>query len=164
MPCMICQYFQPTEPAEHKADREAGRCQSNCGNRWNQHTAINHIKAHGKIDGWCRLHPAPLPVKHNHICGDISVVEHFHNPHWGVTKMTPNDNIFEWAVKALGEVLNGTWQEQRADQLDAENRKLRKQLKGSRKVSASRLERLQKKQDERPVEQQPFRPRLVAAE
>jgi hypothetical protein len=170
MPCLICRYFQPAEPPQHKQQREAGQCQSNCGNKWDQHTAINYVKNHGKLEGWCRLHPEPKRFVHSHICGDISVLDYFYNHYWCVERIGPNDNLFEWAGKTLGTVLHGgnNWSARRNAQLAEQNVELRRQLKQARKISASRLERLQKignkskPESERPAE--PFRPRLIAAE
>lgn len=170
MTCLICHYFQPIEPAQHKQDREAGRCEAGCGNRWNQHTAIEYIRNHGGLNGWCRLHPEPKKFAYNHVCGDIKVVEHFCYPGWGVVPIRAEDNLFEWAQRSLQTVVHGTWREQHENELEKQNAELRRQLKRAREISASRLKRL--KTDEPPVsppeqpahELEPFRPRLVAAE
>jgi len=172
MPCLICRYFQPNEPAQHKQEREAGQCQSNCGNKWNQHTAINYAKNHGKLDGWCRLHPEPKPFPHSHVCGDVSVRGYFLNHHWRVVPFGPGDNIFEWACTTLGIVLRDdgqTWTEREGTRAVEQNVELRRQLKRAREISASRLKRLQKIEDNKPEVEpehpaEPFRPHLVAAE
>jgi hypothetical protein len=175
MPCLICRYYQPREPEQHKLDREAGRCEANCGNRWEQHTALHYVKAHGKLDGWCRLHPEPKLYPHNHVCGDVSVRAYFLNHNWRVTPFGPEDNIFEWAGKTLGVVLHGdnNWLERERAHAVEQNVELKRQLKAARKVSASRLKRLQKI-DKKPISEpntsepeapiEPFRPTLVAAE
>jgi hypothetical protein len=167
MTCLICRYFQPSEPPEHKQDREAGQCQSSCGDRWNQHTAINYVKDHGSLNGWCRLHPETKPVTYNHFCGDISVREHFFNHHWCVEPFKPEDNLFEWAQRTLGLVLHGTWREQRNEHDAEQNKQLRRQLKRAREISASRLKRLQKQNESKPESESerpdvPSYPRLVA--
>jgi hypothetical protein len=172
MTCLICRYFQPREPEQHKADREAGRCAGNCGDRWEQHTAINYVRQHGKLDGWCRLHPEPKLYPHNHVCGDISVRAYFLNHYWRVEPFGPEDNIFEWAGKTMGIVLrddNQTWREREGVRAMEQNVELKRQLKAARKVSASRLRRLQKIEDQKPASEpeataEPFRPHLVAAE
>ena len=171
MTCLICRYFQPTEPPEHKAEREAGKCQSFCGREWDQHTAIRYVQNHGSIQGWCRLQPEPRRCGYNHVCGSISVREYFYNPHWAVERFQPNDNLFEWASNALTTVLGGgnpRYQDRR--RLVDENKELRRQLKRAREISASRLERLQKTNNEPEHKQEPEQastpvyPRLVAAE
>jgi hypothetical protein len=165
MTCLICRYFQAAEPPEHKQDREAGRCKSSCGNEWNQHTAISYVKNHGSLDGWCLLHPEPKRFGYNHVCGDISVRGYFLRS-WGVQAFNPDDNLFEWAQGALEVVLHGNWRSQQTEELTNQNAELRRQLKSARKISASRLQRLQKIENkpepERPVDE--FFPRLVAAE
>jgi hypothetical protein len=169
MTCLICRYYQPAEPPQHKADREAGQCQSACGKKWNQFTAINYVKSHGSLDGWCRLHPEAKRYAYNHVCGDISVCSYFLNSGWGVEPFEARDNLFEWAQEALGTVLHGTWNRQRSEELVEQNTELRRQLKRTREISASRLKRLQKIENkptskpEHSVEE-PFYPRLIAAE
>ena len=168
MPCLICRYFRATEPAEHKADREAGHCESSCGNTWNQHTAISYVRHHGKLEGWCWRYPETKPVKHNHVCGEVSVLEYFMNHHWRVEPFDGEKNLFEWTEKTLGVVLNdnGDWNRQERVRLEKQNTELRRQLKRAREISASRLKRLQKDKPEAEAETpvEPFRPRLVAAE
>lgn len=169
MTCLICRYFQPIEPAQHKADREAGRCQSDCGTDWTQHTAINHVKNHGALDGWCRLHSKAERYVYNHVCGDISVRSYFLT-NWGVKSFEADDNLFEWAEKALGVVIHGSWRTQQHAELTKQNAELKRQLKATRKISASRFKRLQKiedsKEPERLVDVLPVYayPHLVAAE
>jgi hypothetical protein len=169
MTCLICRYFQPVEPAQHKQDREAGRCESGCGKKWNTHTAINYVRNHGELEGWCRLHPEPKHFSYNHFCGDISVYEYFFM-YWGVESFKPNDNLFEWAQKALEIVLHGNWRTRQHNELTEQNVELRRQLKQARKISASRLKRLQKignkpaSEPEQPKLPEPFHPRLIAAE
>jgi hypothetical protein len=163
MPCLICRYFQPTEPQQHKQDREAGRCESRCGDKWTQGTAVEYVKNHGEIEGWCRLHPVPKRVVYNHVCGDVSVVRYFLSSGWGVNPFDSNDNIFEWAQTTLGTVIHGNYRSQR---LAEQNTTLRRQLKHARKVSAARLERL-KTIEAKPEPEPPageVYPRLVAAE
>jgi len=172
MPCLICKYWQPTEPPQHKADREANACQSYCGKKWDHCTAIRYVKSHGALQGWCRLHPEPLPVAHSHICGDIKTFDFVHNAYWGVPRWGEDfhdETLFEWAGRALTVLKHGTGTERRNDQLEEENTELRRQLKASRKISASRLARLQKQKPEPQPEQKeldplPKYPRLVAAE
>jgi len=174
MPCLICRYFQPCEPPQHKADREAGKCQPYCGSEWNQVTAINYVKHHGKLGGWCHLHPEAKQVPHAYICGDISVRDNFYEPGWGIVPITPEDNLFEWASKQLGTLVHGTWTRRENERLEAENEQLRSQLKRVREISASRLKRLQKSKPEQPKAEperkpepmigEPIYPRLVAAE
>ena len=172
MTCLICRYFQPTEPAQHKADREAGACQSNCGDKWNWYTARNYVKNHGDLKGWCRAHPKPELVGFNHFCGDISVYEYLLNSRWGVERFDKDDNLFEWAQKQLTTVLHGTWEHRHNERIANENEQLKQQLKRARKISASRLARLQKnKQEQKPEPKPETEPeaipthlRLVAAE
>lgn len=169
MTCLICRYFQPIEPAQHKTDREAGRCKSNCGDSWSQHTAINHVKNHGALDGWCRLHPEAKKYVHNHVCGDISIRDYFITS-WGVEPFKIDDNLYEWAQKALTVILHGSWRTRQHAELIAQNTELRRQLQATRKISASRFKRLQKIEDSKPVPKQPTTeepvayPYLVAAE
>jgi hypothetical protein len=172
MPCLICRYFQPNEPAQHKQDREAGRCQSNCGKKWDQHTGINYVKNHGSLEGWCFRYPEAKQVKYNHVCGEVSVREYFLNHYWRVEPFQADKNLFEWAEKTLGIMLhdNGDWNAQERARLEKQNIELRRQLKRAREISASRLKRLQKVKDDKPpvsepeCSAEPFRPHLVAAE
>ena len=169
MTCLICRYFQPTEPPQHKLDREAGRCESHCGKEWDHHTAIRYIKNHGgQIDGWCRRHPEAKQVKHGHFCGDISVYDYFYNHHWAVEPIEPRQGLFDWAQEALSTVLHGSaranWSVRRNKRLEEQNVELRRQLKQARKISMSRLERLQKNKPKPEQPAEPFRPRLIAAE
>ena len=83
----------------------------------------------------------------------------------GVERMTKDENLFEWSEKALGTALYGTYQTQESNRLHEENQELRRQLKRSREISASRLKRLNKPgQQEAKPKAAPFHPRLVAAE
>lgn len=148
MTCLVCRYYQPSEPAAHKQAREAGQCESNCGDRWDQHTAIAYVKNHGVLDGWCGLHPETKPFKCNHVCGDISVREYFFNHHWCVEPFKGEDNLFEWAQKTFNTVLHGAdyygRRRREISELTEKNAELKRQLKRAREVSASRLKRLQK--------------------
>src|SRR5262249_48769039 len=153
MTCLICRYFQPTEPAQHKADREAGKCEAHCGDKWNWHTARRYVKNHGNdLKGWCRLHPKPELVAFNHFCGDISVYEYLFNSRWGLERFDDStDNLFEWAQAQLTTVLRGTWETRHYERLTSENIELKRQLKRVQQISASRLKRLQKnKPDQKP--------------
>lgn len=163
MPCLICRYFRPVEPPQHQAEREAGRCQANCGDGWNHHTGLNYVKHHGgTLQGWCFRYPETRQVKHTHVCGEVSVLEYFLNHYWRVKPFKADDNLFEWAEKSLAIVLHGDgdWSAQERARLEQQNIELRRQLKRAREISASRLNRLQKPEAEQP----PFRPHLVAAE
>lgn len=166
MPCLICRYFQPAEPQEHKQQRETNQCESHCGREWDQFTAIRYVRNHGgMLDGWCRLYPEAKRVAHNHVCGQISVRDYYFNSSWGVERMDPDDNLFEWASGALTTVLDGgSFSRQRLEHLEGQNRELRRQLKRAREVSASRLKRLQKSDDEPEAKPEPAPLRLVAAE
>ena len=171
MTCLVCRYFQPAEPPEHKQAREARQCEAHCGNKWNQHTAIQYVKHHGTLGGWCRLHPEPKHFNHNHICGQISLPDYFFNHHWCVEPLTERDNLFEWAEKTLATVLHGPNRWDRTNELREDNAELRRQLKRAREISASRLKRLQKTDKSKPEPEpepeplaEPFRPHLVAAE
>jgi len=167
MSCLLCRYFQATEPPQHRAEREAGRCRSSCGRDWDQHTALHYVRNHGHLDGLCLLHPGPTRHVHNHVCGDISVRTDW--PFRDARAFTAYDNLAEWAAQQLQVVLHGTWQEQERNKLRDENEELRRQLKRVREISASRLARLQSKQPEPKAEPAvkplpKFKPRLVAAE
>lgn len=171
MTCLICRYFQPLEPPQHKIDREAGKCRSHCGKEWDQHTAINYVKRHqvqgtNVLDGWCRLHTEAKKVTCKHVCADISVRSFFFNPGWGVEPFEADENLYEWACKTLGIIIHGTWRDQAATRINNENEKLRQQLKHAREISASRLRRLQKIKDKPKAEPAPtpVYPHLVAAE
>jgi hypothetical protein len=103
------------------------------------------------------------------MCGDISVREHFLNHYWRVEPFKLEDNLFEWASKALNTVLHDSWERRRNGHLEEQNTELKRQLKRAREISASRLKRLQKSGDNKPASEpeqpvEPFRPRLVAAE
>jgi hypothetical protein len=169
MPCLICQYYKSVEPPEHKQEREAGKCQFHCGDKWTNHTAINYLKHHGgQIDGWCLLHPEAKQKKSGHVCGDISVLDYF-LANWGVSKLGPGETLSEWSQHALNTMVHGTWQSRQNEHLNAQNKKLREQLKRVQQISASRLKRLQQKTLEptkpepKPEPETPAYPRLVAA-
>jgi hypothetical protein len=169
MTCLICRYYAPIEPPEHKQDREAGRCEANCGKEWSQHTAIRYIRNHKKnIEGWCQLNPEHKRFSSGHVCGQVSVHDYFYNPHWAVERIEERDSLQEWAQKAYSTVIHGSnnWTRRRNEELEEQTVELRRQLKESRRISASRLKRLQKNEN-KPAESEsvePFRPHLVAAE
>jgi len=170
MTCIVCRYFQPIEPAQHKADREAGRCESHCGKRWTRTTAINCIREHTLLDleGWCRLHPKPEKVHHRHFCGQVSVLDYFHR-HWGVERIGSDEDMFQWAQETLNVVMHGTWESQQARRTEEENEELKRKLKRVQEISASRFKRLQQqKANEKPEAKEELEPRtyphLVAAE
>lgn len=165
MPCLICRYFQPIEPPEHRVQREARACEHNCGNKWDQHTAIRYYRNHQQhLQGFCHLHPTAVKVSSGYVCAQIAPPEYFFNPHWALERLEPNDNLYEWTAKALGVLLHGHWADAQNNRLADENRKLREQLKIARKRSAARLARLQKTSKEPEGEPAPTYPRLVAAE
>jgi len=163
---LICRYFRATEPPQHKADREAGRCEGLCGDDWDQYTWVQYVKNHGRLEGWCFRFPKAEQVGHSHVCGEVTVPEYFLNHSWQVEPLQPRDNLFAWASKALDVVLRGNPTDQSYRHLEEQNTELRRQLKRSREISASRLKRLRKPKPEAEPEQpaEPFRPRLVAAE
>jgi hypothetical protein len=168
MPCILCKYYQPTEPEDHRQLRESGQCESNCGKEWNNHTAVRYYKNHRKsLDGWCVLNPKPEPRRAGHVCAQIEIPEYFYNGNWGVERIDPDEFLLDWSHKQITNLCNGTWTSRRNDELEEQNVELRNQLTAVRKISASRLKRLQKIKDKpepKTEPELPFRPHLVAAE
>jgi hypothetical protein len=143
MTCLLCRYFQPVEPAEHRQQRENGDCQEYCGTRWNQFTAVHYIKRHGKnLEGYCHWDQDGKKVGSGYVCAGISVRETFLNENWGVRPLTPDDNLFEWAGQQQSTVLHGNWRRRETQRLEEENQTLRAQLKKSRELSKKRLEKI----------------------
>jgi hypothetical protein len=162
MACLICKYFEPIEPEEHRQMRESGRCEKHCGDCWDAHTAVTYIKEHGKnVDGFCRWSPEPKRFSSGHVCAQIDVPDYFFNPHWALERMQPNDRLIEWSRKQYSNLFQ---QQGRVNDLEEQNQKLRRQLEASRKISASRLARLKQQQEESKQEPPLQYPRLVAAE
>jgi hypothetical protein len=172
MACLVCKYFDPIEPDEHKKLREAGQCEEHCGKDWNGHTAVHYVKNHRKnIDGWCRWNPEAKRVISGHVCAQVDIPEFYYNHNWKLDRIEPNERLMEWTRKQyriLTGLHNDTWEEKRLDYLEDQNQELRRQLEASRRISASRLDRLQKQAKPKPklleLEPLPEYPRLVAAE
>jgi hypothetical protein len=167
MACLICKYFQPLEPEGHRQMRESGRCEQHCGDRWDGHTAVHYVKDHGKnLDGFCQWGPEPKRVSSGHVCAQIDVPDYFFNPHWALKRMNPDERLKEWSLKQYEKLLEGSWETERRNHLEEQNKELRRQLEASRKISASRLARLQKDQKQEPKQEHPplEYPYLVAAE
>jgi hypothetical protein len=171
MSCLVCKYFQPTEPEDHRRRRESGQCESNCGKEWNQYTAVRYYKNHKRgLQGWCMFYPKPEQKESGHVCAQIDVPDYFYNSHWGLERIEPREHLFEWARKQMTNLVQTSWENRRIRELDETNMELRRQLAAARKVSASRLARLQKQpKPEKPKQlEQPELPqsivRLVAAE
>jgi hypothetical protein len=153
MSCLMCRYYRPIEPVEHREQRETGACERHCGKNWSQITAIRYVKDHRKyLDGDCLLHPQSTKHRCNDVCGQIVLVDYVTGPAWGI-EQPDKDNLFEWAASQMQTLLDGTWRETRAKQLEDDNKRLRKQLKTARERSASRLERLRKTPEPEPVVQ-----------
>lgn len=177
MPCLICKYFQAIEPEAHKQLRESGRCESHCGKEWNFWTAVNLVKRHRlPVDGWCLFYPEARLKKSGHVCGQIDVPEHLYT-HWGLERRESHHTLMGWSERQYHKLFEKPWEEQRREDLEEQNKELRRQLEASRRVSASRLARLKKQKPEQSTpnkepapEEQPLDPlpnnivRLVAAE
>jgi len=161
MCCLVCKYFDPIEPNDHKQLREAGRCEANCGKEWTNVTAVRFVREHRKnIDGWCLHRPEPKLKNSGHICAQISVPEYFFNKYWGLERMESDDTLRGWARNVMRDLMAESYEQQRIDQLEKHNTELLRQLAAARKISASRLARL-KKQPITPARSD--YPRLVAS-
>jgi hypothetical protein len=167
MTCLMCRYFQPAEPEEHKQQRESGTCQQSCGRDWDHFTAIQYVRRHKQaVDGWCLLMPQPLVRRSAQVCGQISLLEVLTNPYWAITPFdrARDETLHEWASKQYQTLLYGLdGRRTEREHLEEQNKTLKQQLKAARKISASRLERLQKrdqKKPDQPEQQEP--PKLPA--
>lgn len=148
MCCLTCAYFNPTEPPEHKVEREANRCASRCGNEWNWHTAFRYVAEHDALlHGVCIHDPKKREMASWDVCGQHIPVLSGENG-WGLREFKSSErdrSLVEWArdqywmIKAGGPNRNT-----RVAELEAQNQSLRNQLATARKRSASRLARLQK--------------------
>jgi hypothetical protein len=148
MSCLICKYFQPIEPQDHRELREAGRCEGNCGKEWNHYTAVRYIRQHRNgLDGFCRLQPEARRVPARHVCAQISVPEYYFNNGWGLRRLKSDDYLDEWAAEQFNALRHDSWESQRRSYLEEQNAELRRQLTASRAVSRKRLERLKKTED-----------------
>ena len=178
MCCLTCKYFDPTEPPEHKAAREAGNCEESCGKKWNCFTVFRFVQRHqdARLAGLCRFNPDPLKVWSWHACAQHQPVLDPLANGWGITAFGQHRttgghyneqlSLTEWAAQQFWAIKrkegDQTYQDQRISDLETSNRLLRNQLASARKRSASRLARLQKKP--KPDKPQPQPLRLVAAE
>ena len=143
MACVVCKYFDAIEPAEHKVEREAGRCEHRCGREWNGHTGVMYVRNHRKnIEGWCRWAPEGKKVSSGHVCGQIEVVDFYYNHHWRLDRIGPGERLKDWSFEQYRILLGTAPQEQRIAELEEQNKELRGHLAASRRVSASRLARL----------------------
>ena len=173
MCCLTCSYFSATEPPEHKAAREAGRCESSCGKEWSWATVFRYVQNHDTtLSGYCRLNPNMQPVVSWEVCGQHRLVCGRDNG-WGLHAFDIEKgqvSLVEWARRQYWHVKRneGDWRYRRMSELERTNGELRQQLAVARKRSASRLARLQKLQNKRPKPEpklpEPSVLRLVAAE
>lgn len=153
MPCLLCEYFQPIEPDDHRVARETGACQEYCGSYWNRTTAIQYLRRHPesrKLRGWCRLNPQPLERSYDDVCGQVSLVN---LPDWldaNVTARPPGQDLVQWAASSIRVVRAGSWRGQRIAELENTNKMLKRGLEIARKRSAARLQKLQKLQAPKP--------------
>lgn len=168
MPCLVCKYFQPTEPEQHKKLRESGHCESHCGREWSRYTAVQYVKNHKQdLTGWCMLNPEGRPKQSGHVCGQVDIPSYYFNANWGLERIKEDEHLFEWAQKQYTVLANGTHRDRRNAYLETDNAELRRQLQAARKISASRLKRLQKSEQPEPKPLDPLPSnivRLVAAE
>ena len=144
MPCLVCQFFDPTEPPQHRAEREARACGHGCGSLWDHHTAISFVHHHKQdVQGWCLLNPEPLRKQGSAICGQIQPVE---LNHWFIDqsqyRKTENESLVHWGLRVYRMIKDGSWRSQRAVKFEADNHRLKLQLKEARARSARRLKKL----------------------
>jgi hypothetical protein len=171
MCCLTCSYFQAIEPPEHKAAREAGRCEGSCGKEWNWRTAILYVRNHKEpLKGFCRFNPLAVETSPWGACGQHRPVLGKDNG-WGIRAFDGERDcgLMEWAIKGYRDLMrgdSGDWSSRRLNYLEEMNGQLRQQLAAARKRSASRLARLQKNKKPRPEPKlpEPSMLRLVAAE
>ena len=148
MCCLTCAYFQAVEPPEHKAAREAGKCEGACGDKWDWHTVFRYVQNHKEpLKGFCLLNPVPTPTTPRNACGQHKPVLGSNNG-WGVRAYDERDRgLVEWATQQYRNVVLKeyvTWEQERINHLQTMNTRLRQQLATARKRSESRLARLQK--------------------
>ena len=144
MSCLMCRYYRASEPVEHQRVREAGKCEHSCGNKWDRHAAIQYVRRHRKyLQGFCLHDPQPVPHNCADVCGQISTMDWL-IAHWGIEPFKAEDNLHDWAAEQMQTLLDGSWRDQRAEKLENDVKRLRAELKASKKLSASRLERLRK--------------------
>lgn len=150
MCCLTCAYFDPIESSEHRKEREANRCTSQCGKQWDWHTAFHYVGAHEEpLFGICRHAPEGLRKASWDVCGQHYPVLPSLDNGWGVREFGSKDNdrsLMEFAQEQYLTIknFNKTSENGRIAALEEQNRALRKQLATARKRSAVRLARLQK--------------------
>jgi hypothetical protein len=148
MPCLICRYFHPIEPEQHRAARMARTDGCVQSSQFDIHDSIAYVTAHGsqRLDGYCRLNPEPFKRNCGDVCGQVAPIEReiWHHGRPTLIRTVGEKTLTQWSRETLDELINGNWRDQMHVQ-DYENVKtLRRQLKASRKISAARLERLKK--------------------
>lgn len=119
MTCLLCKHFHPTPPKGWKPDYD--------GDTYSAHDVRRLMRKNNGEDhaGQCMLEPRPQDVYAFHGCGQFEPQ--------GFAIIT--DRTFIW----------GTYSEQHTEALEAKLAKATAALKAARKVSRSRLERLQRK-------------------
>jgi hypothetical protein len=173
MCCLTCSYFEATEPPDHKAAREAGRCEGSCGKKWDWHTIFRYVQNHDEpLKGFCRLTPVRTPVVPWDACAQHHPVVGNYDS-WNISAFDADRDhgLVEWAVDQYTRLKRKqySWEVRRRTYLEEQNSELRQQLTVARKRSASRLARLQKLQKNNKPKPEPKLPepqqlRLVAAE
>jgi hypothetical protein len=172
MCCLTCSYFSATEPPEHKAAREAGRCEGSCGEKWDCYTIFRYVQNHKEpLKGVCRFNPVGVDTLPWSACGQYQPVLGRENG-WGIRAFDPGSDhsLMEWATKEYLRIRENklNWQIRRLRHLEEMNSELRHDLAAARKRSAGRLARLKKLQNKKPKPepklQEPSVLRLVAAE
>lgn len=151
MPCLLCQYFQPIEPEDHKRLRLSGNCQHSCGDSWDFNTAVTYVRRHRRVlDGFCRLNPQPLARSCADVCGQIA----FHLPYWVDGIHGPEDRsihtLVDWSREQMSILQDGTWDRRQLDKFREEMPELKRQLKIARERSAARLAELKKLRSAKP--------------
>jgi len=124
--CLQCAHSRLSEPpagnwrevpcADHLAERQC---------EWDWRHAREYVRAANRaIKIRCTLFPEWKEYWSNHFCGQFE----------------PNALP---TIESADQYLNGTWRDQVRERLEADNKKLQKELKIARQRSATRLKRLQ---------------------
>jgi hypothetical protein len=157
MPCLLCRWFEPIEPDQHRQSRESGACQQSCGHSWDRSTAMSYVRHHQKfLQGFCRFNPQPLQRSCADVCGQFSMVKTY----WrGLDPPGGKESLVDWSRQQIAIVRNGSWEDREFDYLRKQTKELRQELKTARQRSAARLAELRKLRAAKPKPE----PKPVAA-
>jgi hypothetical protein len=115
--CLTCQHFKPIAPSDWKPSFQS--------EEYDLYNVRNIMTKNGgqQQEGLCMLNPTSVEVWTDHACGHFEI----------------NESI----VPSLHTFLYGNWKEIAYDERNGQVQELTRQLKAARKISRSRLLRIQ---------------------